>query len=499
MAEDQITDRPHDAPAVMRQPREVRVVESNNPVMDTAGFEHLIRVARVMAESGMMSKTLTHEKQNGNEVALPGEVVLARAFIISELAARINESPMSVMQCASFVHGKLMLEGKFVDAMLETKFGIKTQKQFGTWDPVTETTILGEEGKGDMLGIVVSGTVDGRREEIHGSVGSWKTTGTGSPWKPGNMKKMLGNRGVREFARAHQAGAILGIIGIVADDEIEDTNTTDWDAGLSSAPRRRVKADLQAKLASPKTVEPHDPNTGEVIDNTVNVGGMKADEVKANLDAAAASARPTETDGVQSAETEQDTSGSATDASEGSQESMESTRSSSDDKSSGGGEDPETSRQEVARQVSTVEQKDPDDFPGDRQPGAAAAEAPKRPTDTLPAFWFDVPEGSPWITVKKHLGAVYKSDDWSALEAEDQAAFRAKVWELRGEGKVDFAADPSAFRCWMATQVGDAGADAVEGNFKVLKGEPIFKRMSDDQQNTMENAVKATCALLRIK
>jgi hypothetical protein len=272
----------------LRPVREVRVVESSNPIMSTAGFEHLIRVARIMAESGMMSETLTHEGIGSNKKALPNEVVLARAFIIGELASRIDESPISVMQCASFVHGKLMLEGKFVDAMLTSKFSIKTQKDYGKWDPVQEKTVLGEEGVGDQLGIVVSAMVNGRREEVHGYVGGWKTSGNNSPWKPGSMRKMLGNRGVREFARAHEAGAILGIIGIVGDDEFDQDEVAPQ---LAPPPQRaRAKENVAAKLGAASTSEgdgqargegfnqahveaetdekkdlpPHDPETGEL-------------------------------------------------------------------------------------------------------------------------------------------------------------------------------------------------------------------------------------------
>lgn len=240
---------PAQAVAIVRPTREVRVVESDNPIMSTAGFEHLLRVARIMAESGMMSETLTHEGPASARRPLPNEVVLARAFIIGELASRIDESPISVMQCASFVHGKMMLEGKFVDAMLTSKFGIKTQKDYGKWDAAQEKTVLGEEGVGDQLGIIVSGMVNGRREEVHGYVGGWKTSGNNSPWKPGSMRKMLGNRGVREFARAHEAGAILGIIGIVGDDEFDQDDAPPQLA--TPARRGRVKQDVVGKLAGP--------------------------------------------------------------------------------------------------------------------------------------------------------------------------------------------------------------------------------------------------------
>lgn len=493
------------APAATPARREYRVVESHNPVMSTAGFEHAMRVAVVLADSGMMHKTLTHAKKGENEVELPYKTQCARAFMIVELADRLGESPMSVMQCASFVHGKLMLEGKFVDAVLTTKFGVKTQKDFGTWDPRSEKTILGEEGQGDALGIIVSGTVNGRREEVHGYVGGWKTTGNNSPWKPGAMRKMLGNRGVREFARIHEAGAITGIIGIIGDDEVDDLPT--WEPGLADSPSarpRRQKANLAERLAGPKDSEGREGFDGDTIAGQLaGAAGAKTDTVETG-GRPTSTAADTKTADAPSATRQPDTSGSAAGASTASQAE---TSGPSETQPGAGSKAADMTEEQKAAKVEELQQTKSggtaaadDSFPGDKQPSDQAKDVAVMGQGPLSAFWVDVKEDAPWSGdggVKKALAALYQTAEWKALSMEDQAAYRADVWVTRGNGKVQPAADPTAFLCWIDAQDGAEGGDAIDGTLVVLEKEPIFVRMPDPTKETVRNRAKAAAARCR--
>jgi hypothetical protein len=198
-------------PAVQtRKPSEIRVVSDPIAVLDTGRFEHMQRIANVMAHSNLVPDSLCMVKGSDDGktlVALPFETVVANCFLVVNQAVRWNMDPFAVAQCVSVVHGKLCYEGKLIAAVLEAKLGIRLKYK---WDNKT----------GDSSGIEVSGTFpDGSTESITGTVGDWKTTGTGSPWgQSKNYKRMLAYRGAREWCRLFAPGLMLGVL---SDDEIE--------------------------------------------------------------------------------------------------------------------------------------------------------------------------------------------------------------------------------------------------------------------------------------
>lgn len=200
------------------QPRAVRQyerVEDLIPILDTDRFEHMQRIATIMANSSLIPDAL---RKAGDEW-LPLQNVVSNCFLVVNQAVRWGMDPFAVAQCASVVHGRLMYEGKLVAAALEKQLKTRLSYEFGLWNPTTETVDLNKEGTGDNLGVIVSGTLPGDTEavKIEGSVGIWKTTGNNSPWRPGAFKRQLRYRGAREWARAHSAGVMLGII---TDDEL---------------------------------------------------------------------------------------------------------------------------------------------------------------------------------------------------------------------------------------------------------------------------------------
>ena len=196
--------------------RDVRVVTDDVAVFDTARFEHMYRVATMMAETSTIPDSLRMTKVGGNEVELPPHRVIANCFMIVNQAARWNMDPFAIAQCASIVHGKLMWEGKLVHAVIEAKLGIRLQYEFtNDTDPPTK-----------KLGIIVSATLPGETtpRTIEGSVDDWHK-GDKSPWAyPGTRgtkwKRQLRYMGAREWARAHAPGVMLGIL---ADDEVDPT------------------------------------------------------------------------------------------------------------------------------------------------------------------------------------------------------------------------------------------------------------------------------------
>jgi hypothetical protein len=121
------------------------------------------------------------------------------------------------------VHGKLMLEGKLVAAVLESKLGIELNHYYtGEWGKddyriyVTDADLSDEQIAGLKPHIKFPGI-----RIVDGSVGEWKTLEKDRSTK-GNWKNQpdvqLQYRGDRTWARLFKSAIMLGV---VTDDEIE--------------------------------------------------------------------------------------------------------------------------------------------------------------------------------------------------------------------------------------------------------------------------------------
>lgn len=188
--------------------REMLQVIDPIPVLDSGRFEHMQRIATVMAKSSLIPESLCMLRDGKDLVRLPDHVVLSNCFLVVNQAVRWQMDPFAVAQCVSVVKGKLCYEGKLIAAVIEAKTGIELDYE---WN----------DAKGDALEITVSGTLpNGKTKTVKGTVGEWKTTGTGSPWMPGYRNRMmLAYRGAREWCRLHKPGLMLGVYST---DEMED-------------------------------------------------------------------------------------------------------------------------------------------------------------------------------------------------------------------------------------------------------------------------------------
>lgn len=275
--------------AVALRPQRL-VVQSPVAIMDTARFEHLGRVATVMANARIMPDSLTHEDGDPKKDFLPFEVIQARAFLLASFADRTGMDPTSVAQATSFIYGRMMPEGKLVDAAIQNALGYEFETEFGAWDIKKNAFVAGEPGEGKLLAVRViavdeTGEIicnkNGTPKSVEGYVAGWETTKAGSPWSaPSGWRRMLRNRGVREWARTYKPGVMLGVY----------TPEDRWESDeiVENAPPRNRKMDLSAKLAGNQnggegfdgdgikaTISdaagetPHDPETGEVIEAEV--------------------------------------------------------------------------------------------------------------------------------------------------------------------------------------------------------------------------------------
>jgi hypothetical protein len=206
-------------PAVQaQQVVDTRYTQDVIPVLDTSKFEHMHRIAKVMAMSSVIPESLRKGKNDeGKEIWLSEDVVIANCFRIVNQAVRWGMDPFAVADCASIVHGRLMWEGKLVAAVIDAKLGLKLNYKF-------------DEKPGQDLGVTVYATLAGETEprEIYGRVKDWHK-GAKSPWaNEGSWKRQLRYMGAREWCRAHAPAVILGVY---TDDEIDGIMSRDVPTG----------------------------------------------------------------------------------------------------------------------------------------------------------------------------------------------------------------------------------------------------------------------------
>lgn len=184
------------------------------PVLDTAKFEQMQRVANVMAWSAFIPDSLRKRKEGNVWVDMDPREIISNCFMVVNQASRWGMDPFAVAQCVSVVHGKLCYEGKLIAGLIDAKLGIRLHYDWA--------------GEGENMRIRVSGTFrDGTTESIDGSVVEWKTKHPGSPWTPLQYRKMLAYRGSREWARLYAPGLMLGIYTPDEMDALTGTRVSD--------------------------------------------------------------------------------------------------------------------------------------------------------------------------------------------------------------------------------------------------------------------------------
>lgn len=497
-------------------------VASAISVMDSAKFEHMTRVALVLVETQMMPESLTHVGKGDNARELPQRVQAARAVRIVELADRWKASPFALMGACSFVHNQLMVEGKVIHGVIDSEIGVNLDYDFGRWDAKKEACIVGDEGEGDALAVRASTTLPGedRLRFVDGCVGLWKTTGNGSPWRPGAMKRQLRYRGAREWARAFKPSLLIGIL---ADDEI-DALVTRQERIEDVTPQRNRKANLAARLPAPKEdpkpgaeegfhnghvngearaatdkasekepapdvesiVEGHAPAgepyflAGDEIDPSGQRPAYQDGEPQGPLGAGALpiyaehAARPTKV------AAEPDAAG-ATDASAGSGVGTGAGTSMATGPDTSGGAEDEQGGAETQSQLFS---------------DASQASTNEKLDDLLAFINVTAPNAKTWAEVKGALSALLKTQAWGDAEPHEQRGCRIAAWNApaRPRDKTDPGQDPTAFRCWL--EVAD-DEDSVTGTLQVLEAAAAWQRLTPKQHEALKEAAAATVTRIR--
>lgn len=259
------------------------------PLLDTSRFEHMQRVATVMARSTLMPESLYMEGKANDKKLLPYDTIISNCFLVVNQAVRWGLDPFAVAQCVSVVHGKLCYEGKLVAAVLQAKLGMNLHHHItGSGDDtriyMSDRPFNEEVTVGDSTGPLVSFLKPGIRipgvRLFDGSVAEWKTTGNNSPWSPKNFPRMLIYRGTRDWCRIYEPATMLGVY---TDDEMVDMeDTTRSRAARDITPKPSLSERLAVSreatqedageregfTASIPADEPHDALTGEILPNT---------------------------------------------------------------------------------------------------------------------------------------------------------------------------------------------------------------------------------------
>lgn len=267
-----------------RQARAIAV--DAEPIFDTAQFEHMARIAGMMASSSLLPDHLRvmvdqsglvvpAGRRDNTPCFLDEKATMSNAFLIVNQARLFGGiDPFALAQSSYFVHGRLGYEGKLVQALIERRVG-SMKFEYNAANPESED-----------FGITVTAWVPNseppREEMVYGTVKEWATRKNGAlnqQWKgAAGARRMLHYRGTREWARLYAPGLVLGLM----DEDDLDNLREDMRARQATPVNQRLAhnplaADeprdisqtgqrVEATITtSPTSTVTHDPATGEIV------------------------------------------------------------------------------------------------------------------------------------------------------------------------------------------------------------------------------------------
>ena len=204
--------------------RDFLPTSSGVPLMDTAMFEHMGRIAKTMAYAPL---TPAHLKGANMDQAV------ANCMMVVNQAYRWGFDPLAVAQCTYVVSGKLGYEGKLIAALINVKAGIKERLSYS----YSYTAFNGEAGddkKPEDLTITAYGTFEGEDEvkEVSVRVGDVKTEN--KMWIRDPKQKLIYNAAIK-WARAWCPELILGV-QIQDDLEFMQEHSGEWTMAPEALP-----------------------------------------------------------------------------------------------------------------------------------------------------------------------------------------------------------------------------------------------------------------------
>lgn len=256
-----MTDIPNqNAPTIVKaQPVAVSHAQA---LFDTDKFVQMQRAAQALMHSTVLPETIRGSTP---------EQCFSNLMVAFDLADRMRTTPISVTQCMSIVHGKILLEGKLVQAAIDNVLGIELYPWW-TGDRGTDgyRIYLSDKPWDDFTDEQMDALKPGQsfrdRKVVDGSVGEWKTYGkdgrTPKPaWVGIQTQNQLLYRATREWARRYAPTIMLGVY---TDDEIDAAEERRIDRSVTTQPRQI--AGLSGGFATP----PVEPENQAIVDAVVD-------------------------------------------------------------------------------------------------------------------------------------------------------------------------------------------------------------------------------------
>lgn len=212
------------------------VVNDNIALLDTAKFEQMLRISKLMASCSLVPHALLKDGDSW----LPTDAATANCMLIVNQAVRWGMDPFAVAQCASVVHGRLMWEGKLVQAVIESKL---PAVRFST----------AYQGTGLDRAIQVSAKIDGATRNVDGTVRDWHTRKKNGEMADAWVRQpdtMLHYRGMRQWARQWAPALMLGVYTDDEMDELQDNRRAE-SARVVSGPPAPPEEDTTRALVEP--------------------------------------------------------------------------------------------------------------------------------------------------------------------------------------------------------------------------------------------------------
>ncbi|MRX33180.1 hypothetical protein [Aminobacter sp. MDW-2] len=227
------------------------------PVLDTSRFEHMQRIASVMAQSTLIPESLYKEGTGTDKRELPLSQIISNCFLVVNQSVRWGLDPFAVAQSVAVVRGKLCYEGKLVAAVLDAKLGVRLHHHFTGEPSKTDYRIYvsDQPWTEDMIARVKPGMTYPGARIVDGSVAQW-STGDKSPWAHSkNYRRMLVYRGARDWARFYEPAVLLGVY---TPDEMLDLAENARASRSRDVDQPSVMQRLQAQLQPQDATQPRE-------------------------------------------------------------------------------------------------------------------------------------------------------------------------------------------------------------------------------------------------
>lgn len=199
--------------------RQVARVENIQPMLDTDRFEHFQRAASALMHSSILNPSIRGDSP---------QQCFSNLMLVFDLSDRWKLPAMSIAQCISIVHNKVVYEGKLIQAAMDASLGVTLYPWWtGERGSIDYRIYLSDHPWDDLdddtLATLKPGIQMRGRRIVDGSVEEWRTFGkdqrTPNPaWTGAATQNQLLYRGSREWARRFEPAVLLGVYG---DDEIE--------------------------------------------------------------------------------------------------------------------------------------------------------------------------------------------------------------------------------------------------------------------------------------